>query len=154
MLILFISIQGSFILNHLGLQHHKQSEKKATKKNIYLSFSTKEWQKVEKVNDEEIRIQGKMFDLKSIQFKQDRVVVYGHYDVKEDKLLANAKALEKKKQEQKKSASNDYHLFFEISNTTILKTSIVLSKKNYYLFSQQYFSQYRDIESPPPQVVA
>ena len=153
MLILFISIQGGSLLNHAGLYHHKQVEKNGSKKNIYLSFSTKDWQQVEKVNDDEIRIHGKMFDLKSIHFIQDSVIVYGHYDKKEDKILAHANELEKKKHEQKKQAAPDYNLFFEETNVVVPNSISFYVKKDYSLFKQCYYFEFINVESPPPQML-
>lgn len=40
-----------------------------------------------KINEKEILYQGKMFDIHWIEHKEGEVLLYGHYDIKEDYLL-------------------------------------------------------------------
>jgi hypothetical protein len=142
------------MVNKMLMHQHKQVEKKSKKKNIYLTFSAADWQNIEKINEEEIRIQGKMFDLKSIRFVGNEVVVYGHFDIKEDKLLAHAKDIEKKKQDQKKNNHYDQGLFFENSSVAAIPHHHYLYLLDYPHYLRNYLFQYNPIESPPPKVIS
>lgn len=154
MLILFVSMQGSFILNYFGVQKHKETEKKSRKKNISLSFTTSAWHNVEKVNEDEIRIHGQMFDVKSVQIQENKIIVFGHYDDKEDELIANVKNMEKKKGEHKKNTNIDNTLFFEDVKGSLANIYTVFHDRDYPLLSQIYFFQYHKIENPPPKHLA
>lgn len=154
MLILFVSIQASFLVNKMLIHQHKQAEKKSKKKNIYLTFSAADWQKIDKINGEEIRIQGKMFDLKSVRFVGNEVIVYGHFDIKEDNLIAHAKDMEKKKQDQKKNSQYDLGLFIENSAVASIPHHYYLSLIGCPHYLRNYLFQYNPIESPPPKVIS
>ncbi len=150
MLMLFISMQANSILNYIGIQKHKQMEKESREKNICLSFTVSTWHNIEKVNEDEIRINGKMFDVKTVQVQKGKIIVFGHYDDKEDELIANAKNMEKKKSEHKKNTKIDNTLFFEDIKTVVSRIYPVFHDRHYPLLSQTYFFQYHKIENPPP----
>lgn len=154
MLILFISVQGSFIFNHMRIQHHKVSEKRSGKANIYLTFTAEEWENVEKEGDDEIEIDDKMFDIKSMHTENGKVTVYGHYDSEEDEMLAEQSDIEKKKSEHKKNTQAEFFLFFEkaIENNETVYTSFY--KRNYAFVPKTYLFQYHWNESPPPKAYA
>lgn len=137
--------------NQACIAYHKKTEKKSSKININLSFSIDEWQQVEKENEDEIRIQGRMFDIKSIRFEHDHVSVYGHFDTKEDNLIAKSKE-DHKKGEQKKGSNPDHQtLFFQEYITPVSLVFTDHLKRDYPLFRQHYWFQFQKTENPPPQ---
>jgi hypothetical protein len=141
------------VWSYLGIQQHKIIEKKSNKNNIYLTLSSIEWAHIKKVNDNEINICGKMFDIKTVIIDKSQVVVYGHYDVLEDDLLANAKDLQKKKNDQKKNNVNDNTLFFEevLFEKLIFITAYKVEK--FPLLRESSIFQFYEIDNPPPKTV-
>jgi hypothetical protein len=144
-------MQGSMTFNQACIAYHKKAEKKSAKININLSFSMDEWQQVEKENEDEIRIQGRMFDIKSIRFEHDRVCVYGHFDTKEDHLIAKSKEDHKKGEQKKNSNPDQQTLFFQ--DLPIVESAVftIHLKRDYPLLKQFYWFQYLKTENPPPQ---
>lgn len=137
------------IWSHLGIQYHKIEEKKSKRKNIYINLTSADWPHIEKVNDDEIKIYGKMFDVKSICIEKGQVVIYGHYDVKEDRLLVQAKDLDSKKNELKKSTNINVLFCNDIIDFSLDK--IVYSQnQNKCRMHSSLLNQFLNIESPPP----
>ncbi len=141
------------MLNKFQLIHHQKTEKKSNKADITLSFTMQQWQHVERMGSDEIRISGRMFDVKSLIVLDGKFVVKGHFDKKEDGLLAKAKELQKK-QEQKKRSQQDLKLFFELNTegqivkTTFFQKAVCFSYSTNYPFHIQMF------DSPPPKAIS
>lgn len=137
------------IWSHLGIQNHKRVEKKSKKQNIYVTLTSTDFAHIEKVNEDEIKIYGKMFDVKSVFIEKGQVVVYGHYDVKEDRLLAQAKDVDSKKNELKKSTNISVLFCNDIIDFSLDK--IVYSQnQNKCRMHSSLLNQFLHIESPPP----
>jgi|688.fasta_scaffold846253_2 hypothetical protein len=137
------------IWSHLGIQHHKIEEKKSKKQNIYVTLKSTDWAHIEKVNDDEIKIHGKMFDVKSIFIEKGQVVVYGHYDVKEDRLLAQAKDVDSKKNQLKKSTNINVLFCNDIIDFSLDKIGYSQNQNKCRMHSS-LLNQFLHIESPPP----
>lgn len=151
LLILFISIQGVLLLGKWQIIRHKQTiHHTKVKKNIWLTFSYDQWQSVEKMNASEIRIEGKMFDIKSLRFNKNQVLVFGHFDSKEDRLLAKERDLQKKNKSQN-SLTQDLQLFYEEPITTSFDSPTFGSLNHTARFLARYSFCYYKVEMPPPQ---
>ncbi len=126
LLILFIGFQLIGIVVNTNIQHHRNREQSCNeehaKKNHYFKLNINQWTEVKIINKNEILLNGKMFDVKSIQFINDQVVIYGHYDSKEDRLLANAKDVNSKKQALQKTFKIAVMFCDEIVEYCIQKT--------------------------------
>ena len=154
MLGLFLAVQflPALINQSIKLHHHYIAKNiQKHKNNIVLSFTNQEWQQLKKVRANEIEINGKLFDIQSLHKSKDQIVIYGHYDTKEDQLISLSKQLKKKSQQTEKQDSAfsilflespiHYHFFnpgFE-SNQPILNPS-------------QLHTLYLQESSPPPKV--
>ena len=137
------------IWSHLGIQHHKIEEKKSKKQNIYITLTSADFAHLEKVNDDEIKIHGKMFDVKSVFIEKGQVVVYGHYDIKEDRLLAQAKDVDSKKNELKKSSNISVLFCNDIIDFSLDKIGYSQNQNKCRMHSS-LLNQFLHIESPPP----
>jgi len=144
-----MSMNSCMIWSHLGIQNHKRDEKKSKKKNIYVTLTSADWAHIEKVHADEIKIYGKMFDVKSVFIEKGQVVVYGHYDVKEDRLLAQAKDVDSKKNQLKKS-SNVSVLFCNDIIDFSLDKIVYSQNQNTCRLQSSLINQFLHIESPPP----
>jgi hypothetical protein len=135
--------------SHLGIQYHKIEEKKSKKQNVYITLTTADFAYIEKVNDDEIKIHGKMFDVKSVFIEKGQVVVYGHYDVKEDRLLVQAKDVDSKKNELKKSTNISVLFCNDIIDFSLDKI-VYGQNQNKCRMHSSLLNQFLHIESPPP----
>lgn len=148
---LFISIQAVLLLGKWQIIRHKQIEKHAkVNRNIWLTFSKEQWQSVEKMNETEIRIAGKMFDIKSQIFQNNQMLVYGHFDTKEDILLLKERDLQKKNRGHT-STTQDLQLFYEEPIAPSFHSPIFGILNHTAFYKASYRFAYCRAEVPPPQ---
>lgn len=150
-------MQGCFIISHLQIGFHKEHMKEeGGKQNTFLVFSSEEWNMVTHVNDDEVLLDGKMFDVKAIDLRHGQVIVYGHYDTKEDMLLAQAKDLQKKNQDQKNSDSPLIHfnLFCQDIVPKQVGCYFLPERNSFPIYSIQYLFRFQTVEIPPPRLIA
>lgn len=129
----FLIIFGATLLLNtlslLSIASHKERvrhEIQFSKKNTYLFFTKEKWEQIEKIDDDEINVNGKMFDIKSIQVTSTIVEICGHYDTKEDNLLAQSKESEK---QLIKKVSFFQPYFFEKIEIFKSKKVVILNEK-------------------------
>jgi hypothetical protein len=116
---------------------------------VTLTFSKEAWRQLKKIGRDEIELDGKMFDVKSIQKNESEIKVIGHYDTKEDALVAKCDSSHKDNSLKKSSFTSlllfvetmDAFNFFKAKNYTTYNDSFILA----------YFGNPLSIESPPPQ---
>lgn len=99
---------------------------------------------------DEILIDGKMFDIKSITFEHDAVILYGHFDKKEDRLLAMSDKAEEKKNQSKKVDGFDFTLFNIITEYQNLLCKLNYVETRFPRINHNIVLQFYDVESPPP----
>jgi hypothetical protein len=110
------------------------------------------------VDDNEICFQGKMYDIKSMSFKNDSVCLVAINDIEEEDILKKIKKLFAADQSQKNKIpdsiiqllSLDYILQPGILNHNV--TSFSISVK--YSYSENIIEQKSDIILPPPKLIS
>jgi hypothetical protein len=111
-------IQSIACMNTLLLWIHKKNERKS-KLNYFVTIPQSNWKNIKKIGDDEIEINGDRFDVKFIEFKNHQLILFGHYDKKENEFVKKHTDFEKKKQEQKKTPSFSF-LFYQIMENPVI----------------------------------
>ena len=152
--VLFGLYQCTALLIHLSIERHRRYEhsEAKTKQNSYFTISYSQWKQAKKIKDDEILLNGKMFDVKSINFTEESVILYGHFDQKEDTLLAKAKEHNSRNTDEIKSLKVPL-LFFEAFNDSDLPFFNVEPSRETHFFAEATFSIFLSFDSPPPQFV-
>jgi hypothetical protein len=126
-LFLWIFIQGIACMNTLQLWVHKKNEQKR-KVNYFVTIPKSNWKTIKKINADEIEINGKRFDVKLIEFKNHQLILFGHYDTRENEIVKQHTDFEKKKQDQNKSASFAFLFYEKIENPILYHPKDWISK--------------------------
>ena len=126
-LFLWILIQGIACMNTLQLWVHKKNEQKR-KVNYFVTIPESNWKSIKKVNVDEIEINGKRFDVKFVEFKKHELVLFGHYDTRENEIVKQHTDFEKKKQDQKQSDSFAFLFYEKIENPILFHPKDWISK--------------------------
>lgn len=101
---LFVLAQAAPGIFRLLLQQHyvMMQQGIARKADTVLLLSPGEWAAVKEVKPGEVRIQGRLFDVRQIQrMPNGDVELSGHFDRKEETMLARAKAMDRQSHEVK-----------------------------------------------------
>ena len=101
---------------------------------------------------DEILIDGKMFDIKAITFEPNAVVLYGHFDQKEDGLFAKSKDHESRKEGKLKSYKIPL-LFVEDFKTPETLVYQPWKMNKYFIYSDSTLTVLPSADSPPPKFV-
>lgn len=134
------------------VHQHRKSELKSKHTNAYYTFTYSQFQKAKRMAKDEILIDGKMFDINTITFEHNRVILYGHFDQKEDRLLAKSKDHESKKESRTKNFKVSF-LYFENLKFTEILTFRLFKDKEHFMHSVRVSSIYESSNSPPPKFV-
>ena len=126
-LFLWIFIQGIACMNTLQLWVHKKNEQKR-KVNYFVTIPKSNLRNIKKVNADEIEINGKRFDVKFIEFKNHELILFGHYDTRENEIIKQHTDFEKKKQDQKQSASFAFLFYEKIENPILFHPKYWITK--------------------------
>jgi hypothetical protein len=126
---------------------HKKNNQKNNKQNIELVFSKSQWEQCTKLGAKEILIQGKMFDVYSTFVTDFQVIVKGHFDTKEDLLIAKYKS-----DQEKKITKHCFSCFFYHEEISCYQLPFVEQVQNTFhnLKETKNVSNTFDIEIPPP----
>ncbi len=154
MLGLFLAVQflPALINQSIKLHHHYIAKNiQKHKNNIVLSFTNQEWQELKKVRADEIEINGKLFDIQSLQKSKNRIVIYGHYDTKEDQLKELSQDL-KKKSKQIEKQSIAFSLLFCETPITYSFFNLQFKSNQPILKPSQLCKLFLQASSPPPKV--
>lgn len=151
LLIVFSLSQIIFVSCQIAIKMHKESTRNNANHEplVTLTFSKEAWRQLKKISRDEIMLDGKMFDVKSIQKNQSEIKVIGHFDSKEDALAAKCDSSHKDNSLKKNSftflllfvETIDGFNFFKSKNYTAYHDSFILA----------YLGNPLNIESPPPQ---
>ena len=156
LLILFSIIQSIGLIYNYNIELHRHNEHSnenlSAKKNQFISLTFKEWSLVRKVNKDEILLNGKMFDVKSITYKQNNVLVYGHFDSKEDQLLSKSRDANSKKNELQKTVKISILYCDELLDYSVKPIYYIVDSKKQFLQSE-LININLPIEIPPPEFV-
>lgn len=154
LLLLFgISQSTTWVFSNQINQHRKQQRAKRDKHpNETIVLTQVQYKEVKVIEEDEIMLHGKMFDVHSVKFEKDKVILHGHFDTKEDVLMAAQKSHESKKEEQSKTYKFPT-LFFEKIEPVIRVTFLTIKKNKFILFSDKTQSVYLNFDSPPPRLV-
>jgi hypothetical protein len=114
-------------MNTLQLWVHKKNEQKR-KVNYFVTIPKSNWKTIKKINADEIEINGKRFDVKLIEFKNHQLILFGHYDTRENEIVKQHTDFEKKKQDQNKSASFAFLFYEKIENPILYHPKDWISK--------------------------
>ena len=156
LLILFSIIQSIGLIYNYNIELHRHNQHSnvnfSAKKNQFITLTLKEWSMVRKVNKDEILLNGKMFDVKAISYKHDNVLVYGHFDSKEDQLLSKSREADSKKNELQKTVKISILYCDEILDYSVKPIYYILDSKKQFLQSE-FINISLPIEIPPPEFV-
>lgn len=134
-------------------QHRKREHSAQSRhKNLYHTLSYTQFMQVKRIAKDEIIIEGKMFDVKLIEYSKEGVILFGHFDQEEDGLLAKAKEHESRKENKLKNYKAPL-LFIEDFSFSESSLSLSLDFEKYYPFSEQIQSVCQSADSPPPKFV-
>lgn len=101
---LFLLAQAGPGLFKILLHRHYVVMQHATarKSDTILLLSAEEWAAVREVKPGEVSIQGRLFDVRNLSKKRNGAVeLSGHFDHKQEKMLARAKAMDRQQHEVK-----------------------------------------------------
>jgi hypothetical protein len=120
----------------------------------YFTFPFKEFHRIQ-INKHEFTLAGKMYDIKSIQFAGDKILIIAMHDAWEEKIIGLIKQLFKINQHQSNPVSNlILSLITSAYITSELKTNIQCSF-NYLIkyppFNNSLISIGNEVSSPPPE---
>ncbi len=107
------------------------------------------------VDEHEIKVEGRMYDIARIESDHQRVIVYAVHDEAEDNLLSFLDEIAKRPLQDKKSPPSQILQFIALTflppaNTTLSNLDgISLEVNTTYSFNHSDIT--RTIESPPPQ---
>lgn len=152
LLILFMVVQCSFNFNTWRLLRHHAIDKNNRAQHTVLRFALSEWQSIEKVNDDEIKVNNRMFDIRSISVEEHEVIVTGHFDKEEDEILADTDASHKK-DACKKTEKFQTELFLETIDEPLARSNPDYAGEHCLTAIPAYFFMFSEIENPPPQAV-
>lgn len=154
LLLLFALNQSATWFNATQIHYHRQQERlnKYPHINQILTLTYSQFKKAKKMETDEIMLEGRMFDVKSIQFTHHEVILVGHFDSKEDGLLAKAKEHESKNEKQNKSFKIPL-LFIESYEWSYKHPSLVCTVNKHMHYLHQLLSPSIPFDSPPPQFV-
>ena len=129
---LFLSV-GIFIKQQLVQQQRTQRFKTEVLETFTIKAEKVDWVEVGK----EIRVDGKLFDVKSFKITGNNIVFTGFFDGKEDKLVQQIVKLEKQKNQSENPLGQSvikflfFSVYYGLNNFTI-------DGGNWQLVSQQY----------------
>ncbi|GBL35685.1 hypothetical protein EMGBS15_12800 [Filimonas sp.] len=154
LLVLFALTQIVPSLIHFSIRTHQamvQIKCPRQQETITLQFSLKKWIAVKQTKSNEIEIDGKLFDVRSVEIEGNLVSVKGFYDTKEDKLCAISKDLKRKGTDlEKNNAGNSVLYFEEPFHYSFFKA--LVEPMMYETVSHAFFTSFLQKDSPPPKV--
>lgn len=136
--------------NYWRILFHQLISQKSTKNNITMVLDLKTWTNIKKVNDKEIIIDNRFFDIENISYHNELVTIKGHYDDKEKNLREQNTVMQKKG-----SHCMVFTTFFYLEAMDCL----LLGKRNLYSgivykpYNFIYVNNLTSIEIPPPKYV-
>ncbi len=117
-----------------------------------LTFSAEEFRKVS-VDDHEVKVSGKMYDIARIVSREDHVLLYVVHDEAEDNLLVLLNEMVQRSAKDKKPVPSQLLqllslLFLPVDHELLTPGIEIINHSTSYLFSQDSTSP--TIDGPPP----
>jgi len=115
-------------------------------------FTLEEYQKI-KVNDFEVKIDGKMYDHSAPKFEDGKVILFARHDKDEDDLISFITNIVNSSNEDKKPVPSQLLSFFNLTYLSPLQLTLpVLSNKiqSFDRYQSSLLTLYLSVESPPP----
>jgi len=156
--ILLLQIAGSyvyFIVRLTGIRHEMREQlKQKPDEELTLLTLTRDEYKKSKVNDREVKVNGKMYDIARIAIRNNQVLVYALHDEAEDSLLTLLNEMVERSSKDKKPVPSQLiqllTLQFITSQTHVpSQTGIWVEHHTPYITPLPAIDG--GIESPPPQ---
>ena len=147
----WIFIQCFSLLNNVAISFHHQKEKEK-KANCVLNFSKDEWKKVNPFGNDELEINGKMFDANSILITKNNIKIIGHFDKKEDEIKSNINNFESEKSKIKQTSFFSF-VFYENAFQYNFYKLFFLKKNHSSIYNQSLAIQYIRLDTPPPKMI-
>ncbi|MEQ8363192.1 MAG: hypothetical protein RH948_10015 [Cyclobacteriaceae bacterium] len=117
-------------------------------------FTPAEYNKV-KVNDSEVKIDGKMYDHSAPKFENGKVILFARHDKDEDNLISFISNIVKSSKEDKKPAPSQLLSFFSLTFLSPHQLTFTVSQdkiQSFDCYSSNLLTQYFPVESPPPRL--
>jgi mRNA-degrading endonuclease YafQ of YafQ-DinJ toxin-antitoxin module len=155
--VLLLQVAGSYVyfivrLSGIRQEMREQLKHKSDEQLTLLTFTADEYRKA-KVNDHEVKVNGKMYDIARTVVQRDQVLVYALHDEAEDNLLALLGEMVNRSAKDKRPVPSQLiqllTLQFVVVENKIpaLAGISVIHTTPYQLFFSSFISL---IESPPP----
>jgi hypothetical protein len=117
-----------------------------------LTLSPEEFRKA-KVDDHEVKVNGRMYDIARIVVQKDTILVYALHDEAEDNLMALLNEMVKRSSKDKKPVPSQLIqllslIFVPVDSQVLQNSAVVFTHATAY--SETLLSLYSVIESPPP----
>lgn len=110
-----------------------------------------------KTNPHEISFRGKMYDIKTIQKKGDKVELQVLNDAKEERIIDHLKTLASQQPSKNKSQANSLldllGLMYVSSGSSVTHPLPPLTRPAYHSLCEMIISQTKSVFSPPPEMV-
>ena len=155
--ILLLQVAGSYVyfivrLSAIRQEMREQLKAKPDEQLTLLTLTAEEYQKA-KVDDHEVKVNEKMYDITRIVVQDDKVLVYALHDEAEDNLLAFLNEMVKRSSKDKKPVPSQLIQLFTlqfvmIENTLPTLSATLVEHTTAYTISIPAFISL--IESPPP----
>ncbi len=153
--VLFLLSQGHHLLMEQVLRGHRQmvrQQMRSSKANRILLLTQEQWEKAEKVKVDEIRLNGKLFDIKSMHCEKGQVILYGHFDTKEDRLLASSRMLDDQQNVIKKSGFTAFFFFEAFPVMPCFRTEYP-EETSQLMTACHFLTRVVPVDAPPPRSV-
>jgi hypothetical protein len=156
--ILFLQVAGSYIyfvvrLSGIRQEMREQIKHKPVDQLTVLTLTPEEFQRA-KVDDHEVKVNGKMYDIARIDVRETSVLVYALHDEAEDNLLALLDEIVKRSSNDKKPVPSQLIqlitlIFVPVENLFPQNTMVAFAHSTDY--SETLESIFFTIDTPPPQ---
>jgi hypothetical protein len=155
--ILLIQVSGCYVyfitrLTAIRIEMREQLNHLPDDQLTLLTLTTEEYHKA-KVDDHEVKVNGKMYDIARVIFHKDNVLVYAIHDEAEDDLLSFLDEIVKRSANDKKPLPSQLVqlltlIFLPTENQLPVNSSVAFIHATKY--TQSYLAFARLIDSPPP----
>jgi len=155
--ILLIQVSGCYVyfiarLTAIRIEMRAQLKHIPDDQLTLLTLTTEEYQKA-KVDDHEVKVNGKMYDIARLIVQKDKVLVYAIHDEAEDNLLSFLDEIVKRSANDKKPVPSQLVqllslIFIPTENHLPVNSSVAFIHATKY--TQSYLAIARLIDSPPP----
>jgi hypothetical protein len=154
---LLLQVAGSYVyfiarLAGIRSEMREQLKYKPDEELTVFTLTPDEFLKI-KVDDQEVKVDGKMYDIARIEKKGDKLVVYALHDEAEDNLLAFLSEMASRTSKDKKPVPSQ--LVKLITLQFVFSEINLPVRTNYFTFHNSIYTEHESnfvqlIESPPP----